>query len=98
MLWGGHFITSRLGSNRPVIHPILRDLLAAESPRYVFERIAFHLLNICPTFVSASDLAKEFDVKSFRSVRVEQVYKGNFHLLCEVEGRERKYVIARGKE
>ena len=35
---------------------------------------------------------------SFRNVRVEQVYKGNFHLLCEVEGRERKYVIARGKD
>ena len=29
----------------------------------------------------------------FENVRVEKTYKGNYHLLCEVEGKERKFVI-----
>ena len=29
----------------------------------------------------------------FEKVRVEKTYKGNYHLLCEVEGKERKFVI-----
>ena len=32
------------------------------------------------------------------AIRVEQTYKGNFHLLANVDGIERKFVIARNKE
>ena len=34
----------------------------------------------------------------FENVRVEKAYKGNYHLLCEVEGKERKFVITNKKE
>lgn len=34
----------------------------------------------------------------FENIRVEKTYKGNYHLLCKVEGRERKYVITSKKE
>ena len=33
----------------------------------------------------------------FENVRVEKSYKGNYHLLCEVEGKERKLVITSKK-
>ncbi len=33
----------------------------------------------------------------FEKVRVEKTYKGNYHLLCEVEGKERKFVITNKK-
>ena len=28
---------------------------------------------------------------------MEQAYKGNFHLLAEIDGKERKYVIGKNK-
>lgn len=31
-------------------------------------------------------------------MRVEKAYKGNYHLLCEAEGKERKFVITNKKE
>ena len=34
----------------------------------------------------------------FENVRVEKAYKGNYHLLCEVEGKGRKFVITNKKE
>ena len=34
----------------------------------------------------------------FENVRLEKAYKGNYHLLCEVEGKERKFVITNKKE
>lgn len=34
----------------------------------------------------------------FENIRVEKTYKGNYHLLCKVDGRERKYVITSKKE
>ena len=34
----------------------------------------------------------------FENVRVEKAYKGNYHLLCEEEGKERKLVITNKKE
>ena len=34
----------------------------------------------------------------FENVRVEKAYKGNYHLLCEVEGKERKFVITSKQE
>ena len=33
-----------------------------------------------------------------KNIRVEQAYKGNFHLLAEIDGRERKFVIGKNKE
>ena len=35
---------------------------------------------------------------NFENVRVEKAYKGNYHLLCEVEGKGRKFVINNKKE
>jgi hypothetical protein len=32
------------------------------------------------------------------NVRVEQTYKGNFHLLANIDGVERKFIIAKNKE
>ena len=32
------------------------------------------------------------------NIRIEQAYKGNFHLLATVDGRERKFVIGKNKE
>ena len=40
-----------------------------------------------------------FDIDGilYENVRVEQTYKGNFHLLCEIQGKERKFVISKNK-
>ena len=35
---------------------------------------------------------------SIRNLRIEQAYKGNYHLLAEIDGRERKVVIGKNKE
>ena len=35
---------------------------------------------------------------SVSNIRVEQAYKGNFHLLAEIDGKERKFVIGKNKE
>ena len=32
------------------------------------------------------------------NIRIEQAYKGNFHLLATIDGQERKFVIGRNKE
>lgn len=33
-----------------------------------------------------------------RNIRMEQAYKGNYHLLAEIDGREYKFVIGKNKE
>ena len=33
-----------------------------------------------------------------RNLRIEQAYKGNYHLLAEIDGKERKFVIGKNKE
>lgn len=33
-----------------------------------------------------------------KNIRMEQAYKGNFHLLAEIDGHERKFVIGKNKE
>ena len=33
-----------------------------------------------------------------KNIRMEQAYKGNFHLLAEINGQERKFVIGKNKE
>lgn len=33
-----------------------------------------------------------------KNIRLEPTYKGNFHLLAEIDGQERKYVISKNKE
>ena len=35
---------------------------------------------------------------TLRNLRVEQTYKGNYHLLAEIDGKERKFVISKNKE
>ena len=32
------------------------------------------------------------------NIRIEQAYKGNFHLLVEIDGKERKFVIGKNKD
>lgn len=33
-----------------------------------------------------------------KNVHIEQTYKGNYHLLAEINGQPRKYVIGKNKE
>ena len=39
----------------------------------------------------------EIDGKSCTDVRIEQAYKGNFHLHASIDGRECKFVIGKNK-
>ena len=32
------------------------------------------------------------------NIRMEQAYKGNYHLLAKIDGKERKFVIGKNKE
>ena len=32
------------------------------------------------------------------NIRMEQAYKGNYHLLAEIDGKERKFIIGKNKE
>ena len=45
---------------------------------------------------SASDLA--INGHSVSNIRIEQAYKGNFHLFATIDGKERKYVIGKNRE
>ena len=45
---------------------------------------------------SASELT--INGHTVSNIRVEQVYKGNFHLLATIDSKERKYVIGKNKE
>uniref|UniRef100_UPI003FF03FA3 hypothetical protein n=1 Tax=Alloprevotella sp. TaxID=1872471 RepID=UPI003FF03FA3 len=44
------------------------------------------------------DISFSIDGTLFENVRVEQTYKGNYHLLCEVNGKERKFIITNKKD
>ncbi len=46
--------------------------------------------------VTMSDVI--IDGHAVSNVRIEQAYKGNFHLLAEIDGKERKFVIGKNKE
>ena len=35
---------------------------------------------------------------TIKNIRMEQSYKGNFHLLAEIDGHERKFIIGKNKE
>mgnify|MGYP000339851372 FL=1 len=35
---------------------------------------------------------------TIKNIRREQAYKGNFHLLAEIDGHERKFIIGKNKE
>lgn len=50
-----------------------------------FERIANHLLNTCPTIVSAPELSQLFDVKSLSTIRNYVKYLMEAFLLIEVQ-------------
>lgn len=40
-----------------------------------------------------------FDIngKHYSNVSVEQTYKGNYHLLADINGKERKFIIGKDK-
>ena len=44
-----------------------------------------------------SSASFEIDGKSCTEVRIEQAYKGNFHLFASIDGREYKFVIGKNK-
>lgn len=44
------------------------------------------------------DISFSIDNTLFENVRVERTYKGNYHLLCDVNGKERKFVITNKKD
>ena len=44
-----------------------------------------------------SSASFEIDGKSCTEVRIEQAYKGNFHLYASIAGREYKFVIGKNK-
>jgi serine/threonine-protein kinase HipA len=46
--------------------------------------------------VNASELIINGHIVS--NIHIEQAYKGNFHLLATIDGKERKYVIGKNKE
>lgn len=60
--------------------------------------IVNHLKNWheCEEQVTMSDVI--IDGHAVSNVRIEQAYKGNFHLLAEIDGKERKFVIGKNKE
>ena len=48
--------------------------------------------------VQQSSLSLTIQGLVFDDVRMEQTYRGNFHLLTKVDGQERKFVIGKNKE
>lgn len=47
---------------------------------------------------AGKDVSFSLDGRKLSDVRVEQTYKGNFHLLANIDGRECKFIIAKNKE
>lgn len=46
----------------------------------------------------AADIAIDINGHSICNMHVEQTYKGNYHLLANIDGVERKFVISKNKE
>ncbi len=46
---------------------------------------------------NSSSVSFELNGSHYSNVRVEQTYKGNYHLLADIDGKERKFVIGRNK-
>ena len=42
-------------------------------------------------------LSIEIDGKLYQDIKLEQAYKGNFHLIAAIDGKERKFVIGKNK-
>ena len=45
-----------------------------------------------------ADVAIDINGHTISNMHVEQTYKGNFHLLAEIDGQSRKFVIGKNKE
>ena len=48
--------------------------------------------------LKTDDAVIEINGHSISNLRVEQAYKGNYHLLADIDGVEKKYVISKTKE
>ena len=46
----------------------------------------------------AADVAIDINGHTISNIHVEQTYKGNYHLLANIDGAERKFVISKNKE
>ena len=42
--------------------------------------------------------AKEINGHKMSNIRLEQTYKGNYHLYADIDGMEHKYIIGKNKE
>ena len=47
---------------------------------------------------SATDSEMTIEGHSVANIRIEQTYKGNYHLFADIDGMERKYAISKNKE
>lgn len=47
---------------------------------------------------SATNIEMTIEGHSVANIRIEQTYKGNYHLFADIDGVERKYVIGKNKE
>lgn len=45
-----------------------------------------------------ADIAIEINGHTVSNIPIEQTYKGNYHLLANIDGTERKFVITKNKE
>ena len=45
-----------------------------------------------------ADVAIDINGHTVSNMHVEQTYKGNYHLLANIDGAERKFVISKNKE
>ena len=52
-----------------------------------------------PEVTHRKKVSVSFDIngKHYSNVSVEQTYKGNYHLLADINGKERKFIIGKNK-
>ena len=52
----------------------------------------------CMTASSSKVTSKDTKGNTISNIRVEQAYHGNYHLLADINGHERKYIIRKGTD
>ena len=52
----------------------------------------------CMTAPSSKVTFKDTEGNTISNIRVEQAYHGNYHLLADINGYERKYIIRKGTD
>jgi len=59
----------------------------------------FNIGGYLPEVTHRKKVSVSFDIngKHYSNVSVEQTYKGNYHLLADINGKERKFIIGKNK-